>query len=163
MHPMRRKDRQIPPEEARALFEGGEYLFMAVVGKDGRPYSVPLSYAVIENAVYFHCASEGRKLDNLTACPWVCLNVVGPTRPVYEGGFSTYYESAIIEGRVRLVTDDGEKRRALMVLAEKYLPEHMDKAEKDIAHSWNRTLVYAVSMDSVSGKAKRKKPVTKGD
>ncbi|MCL1980417.1 MAG: pyridoxamine 5'-phosphate oxidase family protein [Proteobacteria bacterium] len=158
-HALRREDRRISPEEARELFAGGEYLFMATVGQDGRPYGVPLSYALINNVVYIHCASNGRKLDNLAACPWVCLNVVGPTQPVYDGSFSTYYESAIIEGQARLVTDEEEKNRALLALANKYLPEHMDKAEKDIARSWQRTLVYGVTIDSISGKAKRKKPV----
>ncbi|MCL2790044.1 MAG: pyridoxamine 5'-phosphate oxidase family protein [Desulfobulbus sp.] len=157
-HPMRRQDRQISSEEARELFAGGEYLFMATVGQDGRPYGVPLSYVVMSNAVYFHCATGGRKLDNLAGCPWVCLNVVGPTQPVYDGGFSTYYESALIEGRARLVTDEGEKNSALLALAQKYLPEHMDnKAEKDIARSWQRTLVYAVAIECISGKAKRSK------
>jgi len=162
-HALRRKDRLISPEEARQLFEGGEYLFMATVGQDGRPYGVPMSYAVMNNAVYIHCASDGRKLDNLAVCPWVCLNVVGPTQPVYDGSFSTYYESALIEGQARLVTDEGEKNSALLALAQKYLPEHMDKAEKDIERSWKRTLVYAVSIDYISGKAKRKKPVINGE
>ena len=156
-HPVRRQDRRISPEEARLLFERGEYLYMATVGADGRPYGVPLSYVVMNNAVYVHCATEGRKLDNLAACPWVCLNVVGPTRPVYDGSFSTYYESAIIEGQARLVTDDEEKNGALLALARKYLPDHMDRAEKDIERSWRRTLVYAVSIDCISGKAKRQK------
>jgi len=155
-HPMRRADRRIAPEEARALVAGGAYLVMATVGQDGRPYSVPLSYVVMDNTVYIHCATSGRKLDNLSTCPWVCLNVVGPTRPVYDGGFSTCYESAIIEGRVRLVTDEEEKNTVLLALAKKYLPEHMDKAEKDIARSWRQTLVYAVAMECISGKAKRK-------
>jgi len=161
-HAMRRKDRRISPEEARGLFEGGEYLFMATVGQDGRPYGVPMSYVVMNNAVYIHCASDGRKLDNLAACPWVCLNVVGSTQPVYEGGFSTYYESAIIEGQARLVTNEEEKNSALLSLAQKYLPEHMGRAEKDIERSWQRTLVYAISIDCVSGKAKRKKPAVNG-
>ena len=162
-HPVRRKDRQIPAEEARALFEKGEYLFMATADKDGQPYSVPISYALIGDVVYIHCATEGRKLKNLAQNPKVCLNVVGPTQPVYDGGFSTYYESAIIEGKARLVTGDEEKRRALTILAERYLPDHMDKAEANITGHWKNTLVYAVSIDNICGKAKRKKPATKGD
>jgi Predicted flavin-nucleotide-binding protein len=157
-HPMRRQDRRISQEEARDLFAGGAYLFMATVGNDGRPYSVPMSYVVMDNAVYVHCATSGRKLNNLATCPWVCLNVVGPTQPVYDGTFSIRYESAIIEGQARLVTDDEEKKRALLALAKKYLPDHMDKAESDIARSWQRTLVYAVAIDCISGKAKREKP-----
>ncbi len=155
--PMRRKDRQISEEEARALFGKGEYLFMATVGEDGKPYVVPLSYVILNNFVYFHCAAEGRKLDNLAFCPSVCLSVVGQTRPVYASNFTTYFESAIIEGEARKVADDAEKRRALLALAEKYLPEHMDKAEPDIARSWQRTDVYAVSVGSITGKAKRPK------
>ncbi len=159
-YPVRRKERQISPEEARALFDAREYLVMATVGRDGAPYSVPLSYVVLDDTVYFHCATEGRKVANLAFCPKVSLTAVGSTQPVFDTSFSTYYESALVEGEARSVTDDGEKKKALLALAEKYLPEHMDKAEEYIAKSWNRTAVYAVSIDSVSGKAKRRPPAS---
>ena len=156
-HPVRRKDRAITEEEARGVLERGEYGVLATCGHDGQPYGVPLSYVVMNGAVYIHCAQSGRKLDNIAANPAVSFTVVGPTKPVYDSGFSTYYESAVIFGKAREITDEKEKRESLMRLAEKYLPEDMDKAEAAITRSFSRTAVYAIAIETVTGKAKRKK------
>lgn len=153
---IRRKDRAIPEEEARALLENGEYGILATIDSDGQPYGTPISYAVMNNAVYIHCATLGQKIDNMAASAKVCFTVVGPTEPVYETSFSTYYSSCMVFGKARLVTDDKEKRDSLMILAEKYLPEHMDKAEENITGSWKRTAVYAIDIERITGKAKKK-------
>jgi Predicted flavin-nucleotide-binding protein len=154
---IRRKDRAISEEEARALLEKCEYGFMATADGNGQPYCIPLSYIVMNNAVYFHCAPAGHKLDNIAGNPLASFSVVGATQPVFDGGFSTYYESAVVFGKVRPVMDDKEKREALVALVEKYLPEDMDKCDTAIDKSWSRTAVFAISMDRVTGKSKRQK------
>lgn len=153
---IRRKDRAMAEKEARALLEQGEYGILATAGTDGQPYGTPLSYAVMNGAIYIHCATLGRKIDNIAANPAVCFTVVGETEPVYDSGFSTYYASCMVFGTVRPVSDDTEKMAALTELARKYLPAHMDKAEESIKKSWQRTAVYAVSIDRITGKAKKK-------
>ena len=152
---MRRKDRAITEAEARALLEKGEYGFLATVGDDGLPYGVPLSFVLLEGALYFHSAMEGRKIRNLVHCPQVSFTVVGQTEPVYTKNFTTWYESTMAFGTVASVTDEDEKFRALYALAAKYLPEHMDRAEGDIRHSLARTAVYKLTIESLTGKAKR--------
>jgi cytidylate kinase len=154
--PPRRKDRSISLPESLALLERGEYGVLALVD-GGSPYAVPLSYALMDGALYFHCAREGRKVDAMQAAPEVCLTVVGDTEPVYQADFSTYYESVMVFGRVSPVDEGEEKHRALLALARKYLPDHMDKAEDAIRHSNKRTAVYRISLNRVTGKAKRKK------
>lgn len=153
---IRRKDRAIPKEEALVILKEAEYGFLGTVDAEGQPYTVPLSFTVGEGCIYFHCAATGRKLENIAANPKACFTVVGATKPVYSGSFSTYYESCIVFGKISQVTDETEKRSALMALASKYLPEFMDKADEAITKSWKATLVFTVSMDVVTGKAKRK-------
>ena len=34
-------------------------------GEDGYAYGVPLNYVYVDNSIYFHCAKEGHKLDNI--------------------------------------------------------------------------------------------------
>jgi cytidylate kinase len=155
-HPMRRKDRAIPLPEALDLLVRGQYGVLSLVD-GGVPYAVPLSYVLLDGVVYFHCARQGRKIDAMRGNPTVCFTVVGAVEPVYRGDFSTYYESAMVFGRVVPVGDDEEKRRALLALAEKYLPDHRDKADGDIRRSNERTAVYRISLDLISGKSKRKK------
>lgn len=154
---MRRKDRQISEEESLDVLRRAEYGVLCTTDGTGLAYGVPLSYALREGTIYFHCARLGRKIDNIRRNPQVSFVVVGETQPVYDDNFSTYFESVMVFGAAREVTDDAEKYTALQALAEKYLPEHMDKADHDIKHSWKRTAVYAVSLDHITGKAKRRK------
>ncbi|SBV92183.1 Pyridoxamine 5'-phosphate oxidase-related FMN-binding [uncultured delta proteobacterium] len=156
--PMRRADRAMPDAAARELLEKGEYGFLATVGADGLPYGVPLSYVVLENRVYFHSAREGRKIDNLLHCRDAAFTVVGETEPVYAKNFTTWYESAMVFGTVSEVADPDEKFRSLYALAEKYLPDHLDKAERDIRASFAKTAVYRLEIETITGKAKKPRP-----
>lgn len=154
-HAIRRKDRVMEEAAARELLECGEYGVLATTGVDGCPYAVPLSYIAADNAVYFHCAHEGRKIENITANPQVCFTVVGETMPVYDKNFTTYYESVVVFGRVFEVTEDVRKTALLMQLAAKYLPDDLDKAPADIAKSLERTAVYGIEIEELTGKAKK--------
>lgn len=157
-HAMRRKDRAMDENHARQLLENGEYGVMGTVDENGQPYAVPLSYIVEGDVIYFHCAHEGRKITNISQNPKVSFTVVGKTMPVYDNNFTTYYESVIVFGTVIKVDNPDNKTRLLMLLAQKYLPRHMDKAAADIAKSLERTAVYAIGMEQVSGKAKKPRP-----
>ena len=152
----RRKDRTITEEEARVVLEKAEYGFLGTVSPENEPYVVPLSYVAGRDNIYFHCATVGEKLDNIAKNPAACFCVVGATEPVYSGSFSTYYESCMVFGTVREITDEAEKRQALRDIAYKYFPELTDKVDDAIKDSWNRTALYAISIDRITGKAKRK-------
>ncbi|MDL2316724.1 pyridoxamine 5'-phosphate oxidase family protein [Desulfovibrio sp. OttesenSCG-928-A18] len=154
---MRRKERRLSPEEAMGVLERGEYGVLALNAEQGFPYAVPLSYVLMNGALYFHSAMDGRKSRALALDRRVCFTVVGAVAPVFDKDFSTYYESAMVFGRATLVRDAEEKLRSLMALAEKYLPEHMDKAEASIRHSFARTAVYRIGIELLSGKSKRPK------
>lgn len=153
--PVRRKDREIPQQDALRLLQGGEYGFLSTVSPAGRPCGVPLSYVVLDGRICFHCATGGEKLDNIAAEPRVSFCVVGATQPVYKKNFTTLYESVVVHGSAAPVEDEGEKRRILMALAQKYLPGHMEKAPADITASMPATAVWQIIPAHITGKAKR--------
>ncbi len=153
--PMRRKDRQRTPSEGLAILKNGEYGVLATVDAEGQPYGVPLSYIVRGGRIYFHCAGEGHKIDNIRANPRASFTVVGRTRPVYDKNFTTRFESVIIFGELEPVVDEKEKYGLLYELAEKYLPDHMDQAEASIRASLARTAVYGLTMEVVTAKASK--------
>ncbi|HCA40114.1 MAG TPA: MFS transporter, partial [Aminobacterium sp.] len=62
---MRRKDRELSNKEALALLELGNYMVFSTLSQDGYSYGVPLHYVFINNTIYFHCAMEGHKLENV--------------------------------------------------------------------------------------------------
>ncbi|MGD9559976.1 MAG: pyridoxamine 5'-phosphate oxidase family protein [Oscillospiraceae bacterium] len=153
--PMRRKDRALPAADALALLQRGEYGVLASADVAGLPLATPLNYVLMDDALYFHCAPLGHKLSNIGARSDVSFCVVGATRPVYDGDFTTYYESAVVHGAATLVADDDEKRRALLALCQKYLPDDMDKAPASLAKSFGRTAVVRIAISRLTGKAKR--------
>lgn len=151
---IRRKDRIMTEERGAALLQEAEWGVLASASGEGLPLATPLSFVMIEGTLYFHCALKGHKLDNISAQPRVSFCVVGSTQPIYDGDFTTYYESVVLHGRASLVADGDEKRQALMALCEKYLPAHMDKAPGDIERSNRATAVVRIDIDQMTGKAK---------
>lgn len=155
--PMRRKDRRLSDEDTHALLARGEYGVLSLITPEGHPYGVPLSYVWTEGRAYFHCALTGRKIDALQVNMQASFVVTDAVQAVYDKNFTTLFESAMLYGPMREVTEEAEKQAVLLALAEKYLPDHMDKAEADIAASFSKTAVYALEPDWISGKAKRLK------
>ena len=153
---MRRKDKLLTDEESRVILEKGEYGTLSTVTADGEPYGVPISYVLMRDAIYIHSATTGEKVDNIAANPAVCFSVVSSAEPFGgQPGFSTYFESCIVFGTAREVTDDEGKREAFHAMAMKYLPDYMHLFEQEIKKI-NSTKVFAISLDKVSGKAKKK-------
>ena len=154
---IRRKDRRISLEESREILNKGIYGVLATVGADGQPYAVPLSYVVRNDQIYFHCANTGRKIENLAANPQVSFVVVGRAEAVYNGHYTTYYESAMVFGQAREITDENEKYAAVYDLTEKYLPNDMGPAEEYIKKLMKPVAIYAVTMEVITGKANKNK------
>lgn len=109
---VRRKDREITDREAiLGIMKSARYLVVAMA--DGNvPYLVTLScgYDESENAFYFHCAKEGRKLDIIARNPDVCATAIEDHGYV-KGDCSHKYRSLVIYGKMTRVGDlDGMKR-----------------------------------------------------
>lgn len=152
-HPMRRPERGISESEARQLLEQGEYGILSTCGADGQPYGLPLSYCVIDNAIYFHCAQAGHKIENLAADRRVSFCVVGKTEVLPES-FSTRYESVIVFGRAGEVLG-AEKQQALEGLLRKYSAPFLTEGLAYVAAKWEKTKVIRIDIDTISGKARR--------
>lgn len=151
---LRRKDREESPEFALELLKTCEYAVLSTVNADGSPYGIPVSPVFMDGCFYFHCAPEGKKLENIRRDSRVGLVCIGRTRLLPEK-FTTEYESAALEGRAVIVTDQEEKRRALLCLCEKYARENMAAAKKAIEGSLHRTGICRIEPVAVTGKAKR--------
>lgn len=153
MRPLRRTDRALSSEIARQLLEQGEFGVLASADAGGQPYATPLSYVLIGDGLYVHCAREGRKLDNLAANPRVCFCVVGRTE-VLPAEFATRYESVLAFGSAAEV-EGAEKSAALRALAAKYSPGYPEDGERYIERHQAATRVIRIHIDEVSGKARR--------
>jgi nitroimidazol reductase NimA-like FMN-containing flavoprotein (pyridoxamine 5'-phosphate oxidase superfamily) len=150
---MRRRDREIADQEARALLDSAEYGVLSTVGNDGQPYGVPLNYVYKDDGIYFHCALSGQKLDNIDFTGKVSFCVVGKTR-VLPAQFATDYESAVAFGVAAEVTG-AERYAALLWLLEKYCPDFVEEGRQYIEQKDTITKVYKIVVSHLSGKARR--------
>jgi nitroimidazol reductase NimA-like FMN-containing flavoprotein (pyridoxamine 5'-phosphate oxidase superfamily) len=150
---MRRKDRLIVELEALAILERGEYGILSTVSSDHRPYGVPVSYCLMDGAIYFHCAVEGSKLDNIDHNPQVSFCVVGETE-LLPAEFATKYESCVVQGLASESLGE-EKQRALEGLVHKYSADYVAEGLDYIEQLRSRARVFRISIDAISGKARR--------
>jgi nitroimidazol reductase NimA-like FMN-containing flavoprotein (pyridoxamine 5'-phosphate oxidase superfamily) len=153
MKKIRRTDRAIETSEAMALLSTSEYGVLSTVGNDGQPYGVPLNFAYKNNFIYFHCAQVGQKIDNIKNNPKVAFCVVGNTK-VLPAEFTTEYECAMAFGIVSEVQGD-EKNGALLWLIEKYSQEFIEEGKNTISEQNKATKVIKITIDHISGKARR--------
>lgn len=116
---MRRQDRAITDSDViEALLTKGAYATIALV--DGEePYLVTLSYgyAPSPRRLYFHVANEGRKLDIIARNPRACATII------VEGGYTDGecehpFQSLVIFGSIRRVSDPAEKLEAIHTLVD---------------------------------------------
>ena len=151
---IRRADLAIPDGETREILRAGEYGVLSTVSEDGQPYGVPVSYSYADDVIYFHCALEGHKLENLSGNNKVSFCVVGRTQVLPEK-FATNYESVIVFGHAFEVTD-AEKHTGLVEILKKYSPAHIDKGRRYIEGDGDKAKVYKIVIESMTGKSRKK-------
>ncbi len=153
MKELRRKDLAITEEEAITLLNKAEYGVLSTITENKKPYGVPLNFCVIDNCIYFHCAVEGQKIDNIKQNKSVSFCTVGNTE-ILPGKFSTKYESAIVSGEVKEVFDIN-KQIALEGLLHKYSQEFIEKGIKYIEGLSEKTRVFKITINKLTGKARQ--------
>ena len=157
---MRRMDRAQDRAFCLELMDRCTHGVMALSTGEDTPYCLPLSFVRVDNALYFHCAKEGRKLDLLRRNPHVCITFMGGDIPAFvpPAMYTTYFQSVIVTGSAREVTSPAEKTSALRALCEKLTPYDLGEGfDRAMEKSLNVTAVWRVDMEDISGKAKKMK------
>jgi len=149
---MRRKDREKEASFALEVLKDCEYATLATTNADGTPYCIPISPVLVENTLYFHCAPEGQKLENISKNNTICISCVGHTKRIPED-FTTEYESAVVTGKCCVVTDEDEKIAALKALCEKYAKSNMKNFDAYITKSLSKTFVCKIEITKITGKS----------
>jgi len=150
---MKRKDREQSKDFALAVADKSAFSVMATVNPDETPYCVPISPAREGEWLYFHCAHEGHKVDNLRQRSKVCVSCVG-VQEALPGKFALKYESAVIFGSASEVTDREEKIHALDLISKRYTPDNMAAFDKAIERQLDVTAVWKIHIDEISGKGR---------
>jgi nitroimidazol reductase NimA-like FMN-containing flavoprotein (pyridoxamine 5'-phosphate oxidase superfamily) len=115
----------------------------------------PLNFAYHEGRIYFHCAREGEKLDDIRRDDRVCFEVDLPVAYVRGTGENPcraeyLYRSVIVRGRAMVVEDRAERLLGLDCLMAKYQPEggYGPYPEDKLA----LTCIVRIDVEDISGK-----------
>jgi nitroimidazol reductase NimA-like FMN-containing flavoprotein (pyridoxamine 5'-phosphate oxidase superfamily) len=126
---------------------------------EDQPFITPMNfwYDPERHEIYFHSNITGRMRANSERYPQVCFaaSEMGRLLPSnLAGEFSVQFESVIAFGRIRVVTEPEEARRALYGLIAKHFPgmqpgeQYRPIMDAELA----RTSVYAIAIDGWTGK-----------
>lgn len=151
---MRRKNQQLPQEEALDILKKSTSGVLAVLGDEGYPYAVPLSYVYSEGKLYFHCAASGHKLDAVRGCNKASFCIISEDNVIPEK-YTTAFRSVIAFGRVRELVGE-ELQTAMRALAGKYSPAESEESfQKEMSDSMSHLCVLALDIEHLSGKEGR--------
>ncbi|MCI8537914.1 MAG: pyridoxamine 5'-phosphate oxidase family protein [Oscillospiraceae bacterium] len=149
---MRRNRQLLSQADSAAVLDRGGSGVLALSGDDGYPYAVPLSYVRQKDKLFFHCATTGHKLDALQRSDKASFCVIDQDQVVPEA-YTTWFRSVIAFGRLRILEDEGEQRKALTLLAQKYAPEAGEEGlEQEIGKAAGRLCVLELSIEHMTGK-----------
>src|SRR5690554_618143 len=149
---MRRKRQLLSKEETISMLESCTAGVLGVIGDDGYPYTVLVSYAFKGDKLYFHSAKEGHKIDSIKKNDKVTFCVIEKDEVIQET-FTTYFRSVSIFGRARILTDDSQRKYALESLVEKYSPDYIKEGQEEIEKEWDRVCLIEIKIEHMTGKA----------
>ena len=159
---MRRKQQEIADKtDIENLLKNIRVGRLATIGEDGFPYITPLNYVYYSDAIYFHCALKGQKLDNIRLNDKVGFEIDIPiayldtafdtTMPPCEVG--QFYQSVVIRGRAEIIVKMDEKVAALNALMASHEGVESYTGIKAESKAVALCAVVAVRIESMSGKA----------
>jgi len=112
---MNRKDREITDvKDIVAILQEGKYAVISMC-RDNEPYIVTLNYGYDKNALYFHNALKGLKIDFIKSNPNVCATVI-EDRGYIMDECAHAYRSVVFWGKMSIVEDIVEKKHAMEIL-----------------------------------------------
>ena len=149
--PMRRDKKAMTQNHVDALIKNGEYGELAVLDTNGYPYAVPVNYVSDDTHIYVHCATEGAKLDAITAYEKVSFTIVG-RHSIVAKRFSSDFESVVCFGKAHIIEDAEEKIRLLKKFIYKYSPDFEVSGLKYVSSDFMKTAMIAIEIEHKTGK-----------
>ncbi|MEA3424002.1 MAG: pyridoxamine 5'-phosphate oxidase family protein [Bacillota bacterium] len=147
---LRRKDKKMDNDKIEEILINSEYGTLACLGDDGYPYAIPLNYYYEDNAVYFHSALKGHKIDAMLNDPKVSFSIVNGYKIMPED-LNTHFESVIVFGKASIVKDK-EKSKNLYNLGMKYSFDFEKIVNDAVEKEFEITALVKIQIEHKEGK-----------
>jgi hypothetical protein len=111
-----------------------------------------LNYGYSEDVIYFHSASEGRKIELLKANNRVCFEIENTTEIVRKDEpckWTTKYRSLIGHGNIEIISDTESKKIGLNIIMSKYGYDGQGKYNEG---SLSRMVLLKLKIEKITGK-----------
>jgi uncharacterized protein len=149
---MRKTEREIKDrEEIESIINQAQVCRVGL--SDGNiPYIVPMNFGYQGSCLYFHCATEGKKLDIIRLNNNICFEIDIDDQTVKAAErvckWSTKYRSVIGFGKAFIIDNWQEKATALNIITQHYGANHHDFSEKEV----EKLSIIKVEISNMTGK-----------
>ena len=150
---MKRKERQLSTELTEKILTECTNGVLSVIGDDGYPYGVPVSYAYSDGKIFFHCAKEGHKVDAIKNNPKVSFTVIAQDDVIPEK-YGTDFASVIVFGKASFVEDPEEMLQSHIHIIEKYSNEYYDGGIEYFNKAKAAMRMVKIDIEHITGKGK---------
>ncbi len=147
---MRRIKQQLSDEECIKILNEEPRGILSVLGEDDYPYGLPLDFIYHDNKIIFHSAMEGHMYDSIKKHDKVSFCVLDRGKKV-ENEWYYVFNSVILFGKVKTVTDEKERLADIRLLGNRYFPSE-DYTEDEIRKAFERVHVFELNIEHMTGK-----------
>ena len=148
---MRRKRQQLSDDESIGILQKSTSGTLALLGDNGYPYAVPISYVYAEGKLYFHSALSGHKVDAIRNCDKASFCVIEQD-DVQPKKYTTYFRSVIAFGRIHIIKDEMEKLETARLLGNRYNPNDDESLRLELEKGFSRMLMIRFDIEHLTGK-----------
>ena len=148
---MRRKRQQFSEEESIGILQKATAGTLALLGDNGYPYAVPISYVFADGKLYFHSALSGHKVDAIRNCDKASFCVIDKD-DVQPEKYTTYFRSVIAFGRIHIIEDAQEKLETARLLGDRYNPNQEEALQKELEKGLSRMVMIRFDIEYLTGK-----------
>lgn len=149
---IRRVKRALSIDDGKSLLKNNKRGSLSVIGDDGYPYSIPMSfyYDESENKIYFHSAKVGHKIDSIKKDNKVCFTTWDDGY-LEDGDWAYYVSSCVVFGKAYLIEDLNKAKEKLNLLAQKYFPSQ-DLIDEEIEKYFDGVQMIELDIENISAK-----------
>ena len=148
---MRRKRQQLSEEKSIGILQKSTAGTLALLGDNGYPYAVPISYVYADGKLYFHSALSGHKIDAIRNCDKASFCVIDQDE-VHPEKYTTYFRSVIAFGRIHIIEDEQEKLETARLLGDRYNPNQEEALQKEMEKGLSRMVMIRFDIEHLTGK-----------
>ena len=148
---MRRKRQQLTEEKSIGILQKSTAGTLALLGDNGYPYAVPISYVYADGKLYFHSALSGHKIDAIRNSDKASFCVIDQDE-VHPEKYTTYFRSVIAFGRIHIIEDEQEKLATARLLGDRYNPNQEEALQKEIEKGLSRMVMIRFDIEHLTGK-----------